>query len=194
MGGGSMGRMGPTSATWCSGRMRSPTVVLATEEVVVESAPLTTTTATLSATTSTAATTTPAVAAATTTASTGTRPCNAATRTTGSWLSQPARQSTTSSRLACKHLTGTTLTATGWEEEISSLRECGSGLVVTPGTSPRGTRGNPTTWTTRTVSLSADRTVTTGWTCSARPETTWAPCITLSVKTEKDKSGLSLEI
>merc|ERR1711997_158553 len=157
------------------------------EEAVVESAPQTTTTATLSATTSTAATTTPAVAAATTTASTGTRPCSAATRTTASWPSQPARPSTTSSRLACKHLTATTPTATGWEEWISSLRESGSGLVATPGSSPPGTRGNQTTWTTRTVCLSVGRTATTGWTSSVRPGTTWAPCTTLSVKTEKDK-------
>merc|ERR1719264_1548539 len=141
----------------------------------------------LSATTSTAATTTPAVAAATTTASTGTRPCSAVTRTMGSWPSQPARQNTTSSRLACKHLTVTTLTATGWEESISSLRESGSGQVEIPGSSSPGTRGNLTTWTTRTVCLSVDRTDTTGWTSSARPGTTWAPCTTLSVKTEKDK-------
>merc|ERR1711997_1271824 len=144
--------------------------------------------------TSTAATTTPAVAAATTTASTGTRPCSAATRTTASWPSQPARQSTTLSRLASKHLTATTPTATGWEESISSLRESGSGLAATPGTSPPGTRGSPTTWTTRTVCLSAARTVTTGWTSSARQGTTWEPCTTLSVKTEKDKTKLSLQL
>merc|ERR1712203_1208456 len=103
------------------------------------------------------------------------------------FLAQPASQSTPSSRLACKHLMGTTPTATGWEESISSLRECGSGLAATPGTSPHGTRGNQTTWTTRTVSLSVGRTGTTGWTSSARPGTTWAPCTMLSVKTEKDK-------
>merc|ERR1712024_99254 len=45
-----------------------------------------------------------------------------------------------------------------------------------------GTRGSPTTWTTRTVCLSAARTITTGWTSSARPGTTWEPCTTLSVK------------
>ena len=76
-------------------RTRSPTVVSVTEAAVAECVPPTTTTATLSATTSTAATTTPAVVAATTTASTGTRPCSAATRTTGSWPSQLVRQSTT---------------------------------------------------------------------------------------------------
>merc|ERR1711874_592955 len=157
---------------------------------VVESAALTTTTATLSATTCPVATTTPAPGAATTTASTGTRPCSAVTRTTGSWPSQPARLSTTSSRHACRHLTVTTQTATGWVESISSLRESGSGLAATPGTSPPGTRASPTTWTTRTVCLSAGRTGTTGWTSSARPGTTWEPCTTPSVKTEKDKIGL----